>query len=205
MPLTRISPGLVVEGVGALKVACALPPEKLVALKAAGEAAGEHGWMIPAERVTLTNPRQFARPGQWGVHSSWQHWEARDMPAAAGLMLRRCECNARLPSPSLLLAAGWADEVLPEAVRRTLAGLDCQPSVHAEARLARLLVCEPGCELPSVQCGWTAGSFAQLLVLLPSAYSGGVLHIRHGTADVSVNLQTRNAKSAAFAAFYSGG
>ena len=71
-PLTRISPGLVVEGVGALKVACALPPEQLAALKAAGEAAGEHGWMIPAERVTLTNPRQFARLGQCVMHSSLQ-------------------------------------------------------------------------------------------------------------------------------------
>jgi len=46
------------------------------------------------------------------------------------------------------------------------------------------------------------GMFATLVVVLPSTFSGGALHLRHGEREVNLDLRSTDPGEAAFAAFY---
>jgi predicted 2-oxoglutarate/Fe(II)-dependent dioxygenase YbiX len=46
------------------------------------------------------------------------------------------------------------------------------------------------------------GMFATLVIVLPSTFSGGALHLRHGEREVSLDLRSTDPAEAAFAAFY---
>lgn len=66
-PLSRVSPGLEVEGFGPLKLPLALDPGQLAALAAAGEAPSEAAaggprpgvTVVRAPRISTTNPREL--------------------------------------------------------------------------------------------------------------------------------------------------
>ena len=72
-PLSRVSPGLEVEGYGPLKLPLVMAPEQLAALAAAaGEAAPEATaeresqpgvTIVPASRLSTHNPRESSAAG----------------------------------------------------------------------------------------------------------------------------------------------
>ncbi|KAI7843611.1 hypothetical protein COHA_002851 [Chlorella ohadii] len=108
------------------------------------------------------------------------------------------------PSAFQLTNPRWEDEVVPEAVRRSKAGLGIHHDTEVDAQLYKLLLYEPGSHFKPHRDSPKGGPgvFGTLTILLPSAYEGGQLVVRHGGNEVAVDMAARNAKASCFAAFY---
>ena len=103
-PLTRIQPGLTLEGVGALKLP--LQPGQVAAIKAAaGSPAAGGAWVLGPGEFTIANSRKPSDSLQGSCHD-----------------LSPVFSTAHTPAP-VLARAGWQGEVVAEAVSRAKAAL----------------------------------------------------------------------------------
>jgi hypothetical protein len=94
------------------------------------------------------------------------------------------------------------DNIFERIVSTVIAGLGCS-GMKVSATLYKLLVYEAGGLFrPHRDTEKADGMFGTLVVVLPSAHSGGELIIRHGTREVSVNLSSPEVSDLTFAAFY---
>lgn len=94
------------------------------------------------------------------------------------------------------------EKTFHQIMSTVIAGLGCS-GMDVSATLYKLLVYETGGLFrPHRDTEKTDGMFGTLVVVLPSAHSGGELIIRHGTREVSVNLSTPDISELRFAAFY---
>jgi hypothetical protein len=94
------------------------------------------------------------------------------------------------------------EKTFHQIMSTVIAGLGCS-GMDLSATLYKLLVYETdGLFRPHRDTEKTDGMFGILVVVLPSAHSGGELIIRHGTREVSVNLSTPDISALRFAAFY---
>jgi len=94
----------------------------------------------------------------------------------------------------------WA-QTLDGMVRRAAEGLGVAGAVTAQ--LHKLLLYGEGsffCEHRDTEKA--GGMFGTLVVVLPSAYDGGELVVRHGGREVSLDLRANDPSEACFAAFY---
>src|SRR5713226_8601440 len=94
------------------------------------------------------------------------------------------------------------EKTFDQIMSTVVAGLGCS-GMKVSATLYKLLVYETGGLFrPHRDTEKADGMFGTLVVVLPSAHSGGELVIRHGTREVSLNLSSPEVSELIFAAFY---
>lgn len=96
----------------------------------------------------------------------------------------------------------WRETLEPQ-LERLAAGLGLAPGCKLEARLNKLLVCEPGQFFRVHQDSEKSDDMVGTLsVVLPSTYTGGAEVIEHRGEKVTYRRTARSAKALTFIAFY---
>lgn len=96
----------------------------------------------------------------------------------------------------------WDGRFLPALVERVKKELGCGDG-RVQAELYKLLLYEAGQHFVAHRdTEKSAGMFGTLVVMLPSAYSGGALAVSHGDAQKVFDYAAENHFSMCFAAFY---
>jgi predicted 2-oxoglutarate/Fe(II)-dependent dioxygenase YbiX len=108
----------------------------------------------------------------------------------------------QLDSADVRIGGKAWEKTFHQIMSTVIAGLGCS-GMNVSATLYKLLVYETGGLFrPHRDTEKTDGMFGTLVVVLPSAHSGGELIVRHGTREVSVNLSSPDVSELRFAAFY---
>lgn len=144
-PLTRVNPGLEVDGagkvalpleaaaVGALQAACTMAPfgsgEQTIV-----DPAVRHTWQADPELLEITNPSERGAAACHAPRLSGT--DSRPAPgAAAALYQQRSFTSSCSPLSHGGTHAGWEEEVVPEAVRLAKASLGILPDTGEHLRL----------------------------------------------------------------------